>query len=253
MAINILDDLPTSWLKKGDGFYFGVKKLDPGSFTGDPATYLQTTVMSTLLTFSSDLANCGASEVTLCLEADCTTLASEATDKTSLLVNPTISGDDGNIGPQIRVDKRTAFETTFFLVAKNSGPTVVSASIPILVAICGVETLVLAEDGPKVYLFKKNTGSKDILSEEELLGLFTLGGSDNCPITTIELQHQSNSTAILATDELGILLSLGTRATSFDALSFNTAFTAVSTEVEKAYLFKVKATTAGTVTVTKEI
>jgi len=221
METTISDPLPVPWVNEEDRLQFKV----PKETSTDISVYQLTVDLFTLANFTSDITDCGASEISLCANDDCSTLAVMATDKAQLQTNPSLKAATGLITSNLLIDKRTPFEFNFTLEAKNSGPSVVSTSIPLEVIVCGDETLVLAEAAAQTFLITRNTDSFELFTDVDLLGLFTLGVRERCLIEKIEFLHQANSTAFAATDEIYVLLGLGDRATDLDAINFDTTFT----------------------------
>jgi len=149
-------------------------------------------------------------------------------------------------------------ELNFTLEAKNffgdAGNTNISTFIPVEIIICGDETIVETVPGLNISRYAMNQGEVEVFTDVELLELFTVGvRTEFCPISTIEYLHTGNSTAILETDETGVLLGLADKETQFDPFTFDTTFVSRTGEIERSYNITLKATTYGSITVNKQI
>jgi len=97
MAVAILDDLPEKWSNVDGKLVFRSRKSDET----EAALGTITLDVSTLVTFTSNIAGCGASEISLCVDEACATLATLATNKVSPFLNPTSAASDGNIQSEL--------------------------------------------------------------------------------------------------------------------------------------------------------
>ena len=141
------------------------------------------------------------------------------------MTNPTLKSADGLISSSLQINKQTPFELNFTLEAKNFDDTAVSSTIPLEVIICGDETIILTENVAQDVYLSRNTDIFELFTDVDLLALFTIAVREKCSIETIEFLHTGNSTAILETDELGILLGQADKETNFDPFTFDTTFT----------------------------
>jgi len=116
------------------------------------------------------------------------------------------------------------------LEGSNFGSTL-TASVTVEVIVCGDETIEVAEEGQKIFRLAKDSGTVELFLEAALELLFSLNGSAKCQISSIEVVN-SDGTDIAVDDELGTLLFLDTRTADTDALSFDTSFTSIGSELE---------------------
>ena len=89
-----------------------------------------------------------------------------------------------------------------------------------------------------------------MFDETSIHPLFTLGVRDKCPITHVELLNNAEG-PFDPLDEFYTQFLLATRTTN--AIEFNTGFNILFGEYEKSYTFKIKTTTFGGISATKQI
>jgi len=79
-----------------------------------------------VVSYTSNIEGCGASQVQLCTDSECLALAERDSDLVSLSTNPTLKGTDGLIAPVLEIDLRNPFSKIFTLQGSNFGSIVKS-------------------------------------------------------------------------------------------------------------------------------
>lgn len=112
------------------------KELAPNNSV--PSNFTKSYVLNDLISWTTDIALCYASNISLCTDEACTTLMTSA--EVQLDANPTNKDSDGLLNPTLFIDRRTSFSKFIYIKGTtNSG--LVSSVFKANVFVCGEEEI----------------------------------------------------------------------------------------------------------------
>ena len=100
------------------------KELFP-NVTAGTENYTTTYYLNQYIQWSTDIANCYASNITLCEDENCATvIQTNGSAKAYLAVNPTNKNITGWVEPILHIDRRAPFSMYLYLQATNNAGTI---------------------------------------------------------------------------------------------------------------------------------
>lgn len=121
------------------------KEIKP---TSDQASYTETLNLNDLVSWATDLPDCFASNVSLCVDESCSVL-STATD-VYLTQNPTNKDEQGWVNPVLKIDRRTP-SSKFIYIRGTTNSGLVSDMVKANLIVCGQEEVKLVKPENEVF------------------------------------------------------------------------------------------------------
>lgn len=191
------------------------KELYP---TAVSSNYTVSYNLNEYIEWTTDIAGCHASNVSLCDDEACTALSTDT--KVALAANPTNKDASGIVSPVLIIDRRTAFAKYIFIQGTRNDGTV-KGVVKVHLIVCGQESIELADPENKtaIHVSYKGEAAKDEYDQFDLTGIFKVVSASesvlavDCPLHYIAICEETvatcSATTSLSADQVFVDSSSG--------------------------------------------